>query len=303
MRRLTLGGMLAALALFPAGALARAPHATVLSVDRHHHTLQLVDAGHVVHAYRYRGRLPRLGLGAVVSFRRSRRTISQVTLTAPASGVVSFYAQVVRASAGSVRVRLGDGSILRLAAPASSATRNLTPGVTVLIRASANAKGRRAFALSVPATTTAGGTVASGADPSADDQTAEGAITQVSAVGLAIGTDSGTLSFAVDPSSGLTGGFAVGDVVDVAYHENPDGSLGGDDVEYAEQDASGQVSAVGDASITVSPQPAGTPLTITADPAQGLFDGILVGDQVDVAYHQAATGPVADSVDDQSWGT
>jgi hypothetical protein len=33
-----------------------------------------------------------------------------------------------------------------------------------------------------------------------------------------------------------------------------------------------------------------------------MFDGILAGDEVDVAYHQSAAGPVADSVDDQSWG-
>ena len=105
----------------------------------------------------------------------------------------------------------------------------------------------------------------------------------------------------MDLSSALTDGFAVGDVVDVSYAQNTDGSLTADDVEYAEQDASGQVTAVSSAGITVAGQGGGAPLTIAADPAQGLFDGILAGDEVDVTYHQSANGPVADSVDDQSW--
>jgi uncharacterized protein DUF5666 len=300
MRRLTLSGVLAALALFPAGADAGAPHATVLSVDRHHHTVQLVDAGHVVHAYCYRGRLPRLGLGDEVSFRRSALTLTHVTRIARTSGVVSFYAQVVRASSGTVRVRLGDRSVVRLTAPGSSRTGGLTPGITVLVRESAHAKGRRAITISVPATTTAAGTVGSG-DPSAQDQVAEGTITQVSSAALAIRTDAGSRSFSVDPSSGLTDGFAVGDLVDVSYAQNADGSESADDVEYAEQDVSGQVTAVSGASITVAGQASEAPLTITADPGQGLFDGILAGDEVEVTYHQSAGGPVADSVDDQSW--
>jgi uncharacterized protein DUF5666 len=302
MRCFTLSGVLAALALLPAGALAGAPHATVLSVDRHHRTLQLVDAGHLVHAYRYRGTVPRLGLSDAVSFRRSGRTISHVIRTAPASGVVSFYAQVVRASAGTVRVRLGDGSALRLSAPGSIRAQALTPGATVLIRESARARGHRTIAISLPATTTSGGTVASGGAPSAEDQVAEGTITRVSGGALAISADAGSLSFSVDPSSGLTDGFTVGDLVDVSYAQNADGSLSADDVEYAEQDASGEVTAVSDASITVADHGGGAPLTIAADPGQGLFDGILAGDVVDVAYHASAVGPVADSVDDQSWG-
>lgn len=301
MRRLTLGGVLATLALFPAGALAGTPRATVFSVDARHHTVRLVDAGHLVRAYRYRGKLPRLGLGDRVSFRRSGHTISHVVRTARASGTVAFYAQVVRASAGKMRLRLADGSALSLAAPVTIRIQGLTPGVTVLIRETVDARRHWTVTITLPPAATSSGTVGSGDDPSADDQVAEGTIAQVSGTGLAISTGSGSLSFSVDPSSGLTDGFAVGDVVDVTYAQNADGSLSADDVEYAEQDVSGAVTAVSDGSVTVADESGGPSQTIAADPAQGLFTGVLVGDQVDVTYHQSAAGPVADSVDDQSW--
>jgi hypothetical protein len=93
----------------------------------------------------------------------------------------------------------------------------------------------------------------------------------------------------------------VGDVVDVAYAQNPDGSLSADDVEYVEQDASGPVTAVNDGLITVADQASGVSDNITADPTSGLLDGVLPGDQVEVTYHQSAAGLVADAVDDQSW--
>jgi hypothetical protein len=299
MRRLTLVGMLAVLALFPAATLAGTPRATVLSVDRHHQTLRLVGADRLVHAYRYRGALPRLGVGDRVSFRRSGHTISHVTRTARASGAVSFDAQVVRSRSG-LRLRLADGTPLSLAAPLMRQVQSLPPGATVLIHEALDAGRRWTVTITPPTSMTSRGTVASGDDAPADDQVAEGTISHLSGTELTISRGTGNLGFAVDPSSGLTDGFAVGDVVDVSYAQNPDGSLSADDMQYVEQDASGEVTAVSGGRLTLAGQAGGEAVTIAG--GQGLFDGILAGDEVDVAYHQSAAGPVADSVDDQSWG-
>jgi len=308
MKRLTLGGALLTLALFPAGALAGTPRSTVFSVDARHHTIQLVDRGHLVHGYRYRGKLPRLGLGDRVAFRRSGRVISHVTRTARASGTVTFYAQVVRASSGKVRLRLTDGNAVSLpsrtaSAPPTVRIQGLTPGVTVLVSETLDAQGHWTITITLPPSATPGGPIAPGEDPGADDQVAEGTITQLSGTGLSVSTDSGTLRFSVDPAADLTSGFLVGDVVDVTYAQNADGSLVADDVEYAEQDASGVVTAVSDSSVTIGGQPDGSSATIAADPALGLFEGVAAGDTVDVTYHQSGPRLVADAIDDQSWGT
>ena len=325
MKRLMLAAGLAGLVVFPAGALAGTSRSKVLSVDTRHHTVHLVDAARAVHAFRYRGKLPRLVLGDSVSYTRSGHTISRVEKTARAFGTISFYAKVVRSGSRQVRLRLGDGSALRLAskqvskkakahaavastAPVTIQVRGLQPGETVLISETVDAQGRWTITITLPSspTTAAGGSTSgdgsggSGAS-SGDDQLAEGTITQVSDGRLAIRTGSATLTFSLDPTAGLTDGFLVGDVVDVSYHQNTEGSLSADDVEYVEQDAMGVVSAVGDASLTLVDDATGQPDTITADPDMGFFDGVNPGDQVDVTYHQSAAGYVADAVDDHLW--
>ena len=327
MKRLMLAAGLAGLAVFPAGALARPSHSKVLSVDARHHTVQLVDATHVVHALRYRGKLPRLGLGDSVSYRQSGHTISHVKKTARAFGTISFYATVVRSGARKVRLRLGDGSPFSLASKrvstkpvahaaalsAASVTlqvQGLTPGQTVLISETVDARGHWTITITLPsASTTAGGTSGSGAGTGAgdgeggdsgDDQLAEGAITQVSDSALTVTTDSGTLSFSVDPASGLIDGFLVGDVVDVSYSQNDDGSFTADDVEYVEQDATGVVSTVSDSSLTLVDDATGQSDTFSGDADMGVFDGVNPGDAVDVTYHQSAAGLVADAVGDDS---
>ncbi len=328
MRRLMLAAGLAALAVFPAGALANTSRAKVLSADARHHTVQLVDSKHVVRAYRLRGTLPHLGLGDTVTFRRSghSRTISNVKRTARPFGTLSFYAKVVRSGSKQVRLRLGDGNALRLSsnqvstrtvahaaaavstAPVTIQVQGLTPGETVLISETVDARGHWTITLTLPSTPAAGAGTTSGdgsgvgtGDDPGDDQLAEGAITQVSETGLAVSTASGTLRFAVDPTAGLTDGFLVGDVVDVSYYQSSDGSLNADDIEYVEQDASGVVSAVSAAGLTLTDEDTGQPDTFTGDPDLGLFDGVNPGDQVDVTYHQSAAGDVADAVDDQVW--
>jgi hypothetical protein len=111
--------------------------------------------------------------------------------------------------------------------------------------------------------------------------------------------DNGSMTFAVD-SSDITDGFQVGDVVDVTYTDNGDGTFDASDVEYVEQDSTGTVTAVSDGSMTFTDSDSGQPVTVTADPAAGVFDGIAVGDEVDVNYHQSGTQLVADEVDDGS---
>jgi hypothetical protein len=133
---------------------------------------------------------------------------------------------------------------------------------------------------------------------------ATGPITQVSGSSITIAADQGPMTFSVSDSD-ITDGFQNGDVVDVTYTQNSDGSLSATDVEYVEQDASGTVTSVSSNSLTLTDSSTGQPATFIADPNNGLqlctyaFDGVHVGDQVDVTYHQTAAGLVADSVDDQ----
>jgi hypothetical protein len=133
---------------------------------------------------------------------------------------------------------------------------------------------------------------------------ASGAITQVSGTGISINADQGPMSFSVN-SSDMTDGFQLGDVVDVTYTQNGDGTTSATNIQYVEQDANGTVTAVSSKSVTITDSGSGQPETFTADPSQGLqlstyaFDGVHVGDQIDVTYHQTASGLVADCVDDQ----
>lgn len=330
MKRLMLAAGMASLAVFPAGALANTSRAKVLSTDARHHTVRLVDSTHVVHAYRYRGTLPHLSLGDRVSFRRSghSQTITHVKKTGRAFGTTSFYAKVVRSGSKQVRLRLGDGSPFQLsakqvstktvahAAAVSTASvtiqvQGLTPGETVLISETVDARGHWTITLTLPTSSAAsGGGSTSGSgdgsgggsgDDSGDGQLAEGTITQVSGTGLAINTGSQILSFSADPSEDLTDGFLVGDVVDVSYYANGDGSFSADDVEYVEQDATGVVSAVSVSGISLVDDATGQTDTFSGDPGLGLFDGVNPGDHVDVTYHQSAAGPVADAVGDDAW--
>src|ERR1700736_715386 len=93
MKRLTLATGVALLVL-PASAMAASTSGRVLSVDARHHAIEVVDSSHVVHAYRYSGRLPQLHPGNRISFERSGRTIVQVKASSPTSRIVSFYGRV-----------------------------------------------------------------------------------------------------------------------------------------------------------------------------------------------------------------
>jgi hypothetical protein len=115
MKRVALAAAVVLLAL-PSGALAAARTGVVLSVDRAHHALQVVDGRHVVHAYRYRGRLPTVNAGSRISFHPAGRTITRVRARATPTRTVSYYAQVIRSSSRALELRLGDGSNLNFSA-------------------------------------------------------------------------------------------------------------------------------------------------------------------------------------------
>src|ERR1700759_4236573 len=220
MKRLTLAAGLAGLAVFPAGAMAATPRAKGLAGDARHHTIELVGAAHRVHAYDYRGRLPRLSLGDRVSYRRSGHTVSHVRKTARAFGTIAFYAKVVRSGSKQVHLRLGDGSAFslsskqvsakplahaaadpakRLAHAAAAAPTSVTlqiqglaPGEPVLVSQTVDGGGHWIITIPRPASspaaagggdTTTGGD--SGDDP-ADDQLPDGPINQVAATRIAV---------------------------------------------------------------------------------------------------------------------
>ena len=164
----------------------------------------------------------------------------------------------------------------------------------------------------------AGILVADSVDPTGSSSTAgdcapsydaSGTITQVSPDAVTISTDQGAQTFNVDPSSGLTDGYQAGDLVDVTYSVNPDGSMVASDVEFVEQEATGQVSSVttstGGGSLTLTDDTTGQPEVFVTDPNHGVqinaraFNGISVGDSLDVTYHQSAGRLVADTVSEQ----
>jgi hypothetical protein len=389
MKRIFLASVVLLLAL-PGSALAAGRSGVVLSVNPAKQLIQVVDGGHVVHAYRYRGRLAGVRAGSRISFQLAGGRISRVRIGSARSRTVSFYARVLRSSRAGLSLRLGDGNDVKFAAgqvkhaPTASASgsrhppiahvarsanvsrsvsiaiQGLEPGVTVLVTESVDGSGNVVITITLPASVAGvgGAQQASGVvgDVSSDSfvlatadgselrlhaapsllaglnlracdtvlvtyhqaaqrliadtvqstgsstsgdcsdstpaQHVAGTITQVSAGGLTISSDHGAVTFTV-ASSDITAGFQPGDLVDVTYSQN-----NATDVEYVEQDASGTVRAVSAGSITIT---AGSQTkTFAADPSQGMFDGIAVGDQVGVVYHQSSGQLVADSVDDGS---
>jgi hypothetical protein len=191
----------------------------------------------------------------------------------------------------------------------------LAPGTIVLITERVAPDGHTTITVTLPAGSLApgggqqsGGQHPAGGQPNGGDGSQAsgdmvGTITQISptADGLTISAGGRSVTFACDPAQDLADGFAVGDVVDVTY-DTSNGSLVAGDVEYVEQDASGTVTAVSGASITITDSDTGQPLTIVADPAEGMFDGVSVNDAVVVTYHQSAGQLIADVVDDGTAG-
>jgi hypothetical protein len=398
MKHYSLAVAAVALAL-PGSALAASPNGVVLSVDRAHHAIEVVDSGHVAHAYHYRGFLPKVHPGSHITFNRSGRTISHVTIDSNLSRTVAFYGRVVRSSRSGLVLRLADGTKLKLSSKQVSPTRHkpgkrqkphkhlmhaadlqvsaggitidiqgLQPGVTILVNETIDQAGNSTITITLPPPSAPGvygqhqtsgivtevatdafmvqtpdgsdlrlhiaqGDLANlnlqtcdtvdviyhqdanilvadnvhstGTSPSGDctsGRDATGTITDVSGMSLTITTqDQQSMTFTVD-SADITSGYQVGDVVDVSYTSDSNGTLAADDVEYVEQNASGTVTSVSGGSMTITDNTTGQPETFVADPSEGMFDGITSGDQVDLTYHQAGGQLVADSVGDQTGG-
>ena len=155
---------------------------------------------------------------------------------------------------------------------------------------------------------TATSTGASTSGDCAPSEDVAGAITAVSSDSVTVASDQGPVTVNVDPTSGLTDGFQVGDVVDVTYSQAADGSLVASDISYVESDASGQVTSVTNSSdggsLTITDDDSGASETFIANPGGvevdgHAFSGVQPGDEVDVTYHTAAGQLVADTVSEQ----
>ena len=201
------------------------------------------------------------------------------------------------------QVTTGDGSVLNLDMAADTLA-NLNLSYCDQVTVSYHEDSGVLIADSVDDTGASTTGVCAGDGSSAASEDAVGTITSVSGSSVTIdqGLGQGALTFTVDDPS-ITDGFSVGDVVDVTYTEDADGTLDAGDVEYVENDATGVVTSVGAGSLTITDDSTGDPDTFTADPGAGMFDGVQIGDEVDVSYHVAAGGDVVDNVDDSGSGS
>ena len=240
--------------------------------------------------------LQRLHLGTLISFNRSGRHISGVKVVSASSRTVSFFARALKIGPHQLIVRATDGSKLTFGPkpPVTLKLHGLAAGQKARFTATLDRHGHVTITITSTFTggaqaTTTGGTPTT-TTPASQPQDAVGTITQVASDQLTIQTADGRRqSWSVDPTSGLTDGFLVGDLVDVTYDP---GSTTASDVEYVENTISGIATALTIGSVTVGNQ------TFLADP-ETIVD-VLVGDQLTIDYHTAAAGLVADEVDDQA---
>lgn len=226
-----------------------------------------------------------------------------ITITLPsAPGPQNASGVVTEVDADAFMLQAGDGSELLLhMAPDVLSNLNLQACDTVDVSYHQDA------GILIADNVSDTGSSSSGDCAPTDD--ANGVIQQVSGNSVTISSDHGQLTFSVDPSSGLTDGFQVGDLVDVTYTQNGDGTLNATDVQFVEEEANGTVTSVTTAanggSLTIADDDTGQSETFNADPNNGVqinaraFNGVSVGDNVDVTYHQSAGQLVADTVSDQ----
>ena len=136
--------------------------------------------------------------------------------------------------------------------------------------------------------------------PPTEDSTddAIGPITQLTLSSATISTPIGPMRFAA--TIDLTSDFLVGDTVDVSYAQGGHGTLIATDIGPNDYDAIGVVSAVSAGSVTITDSTTGKPRTFTDDPSHDTFEGISVGDRVDVSYYYSNGYIVVDYVTDLS---
>ncbi len=235
----------------------------------------------------------------------------QITETTDANGNVTITITLVsqtgqQSASGAVTevdsdafmVRTSDGSDMRFHMAADALSNlNLSSCNTVDVTYHQDAGMLIADTVNITGSSTSGDCA-----PTSD---ATGRITAVSSDSITISTDSGPLTASVDPSSGLTDGFQVSDLVDVTYTQNSDGSMTATDVEFVEEETAGQVTAVttsgNGGSVTIVDDNTGQSETFVAG-TNGVqinshaFNGVSVGDHLDICYHESAGQLVADTV-------
>ena len=208
------------------------------------------------------------------------------------------------------------GDVPPPARPVAITILGLQPGVTVLIARTVGRDGRVTVKITLPASNV---TV---------QQTVSGVVTDLESGSFEIVDRGGAaLRFDVDRGRPSNLNLRECETVDVTYHQYGSLLIADDvragasappdctanpaaaGVEYAEHYASGRVTAVRSRSVTIIDADTGRSKRFVADPSQGpqlctyAFDGVHVGDQIDVTFHQSPTGMVADSVSDPGAGS
>ncbi len=178
MKRFALLATAAATLAIPAGAMAANTNTgVVLSTQRH--SLQVVNAGHAVNAYSYKSKLPRLHAGSEIKFSLAGHAISNVRVVG-VERTVSYYAHVVRTSAGQIVLGLSDGKTVSFtpsqiartsghlghaandepiahAASGVTLTLNLPPGTNVLVTEKVAKRGNVSIELTIVPANAGGG--------------------------------------------------------------------------------------------------------------------------------------------------
>lgn len=307
MKRLVLLAASAAACALPASAIASPSAGVVLAVSPHHHAIQIVDRSHVVHAYRYHGKVQSVRPGSKVHFKRQGAAIGKVKAGRHAARKVAFLATVKRVTASAVTFQLPDGRQLTFKAKQVKFAGTLAPGMRVLATELLRAGRPQALRVTVSHAANQGAGAAGGSStvdhsPSVSGPIdVNGTITKMSSSSVTITSlaDGSTMQFVANPDDDLMDGFLNGDQVTVTYNKLQDGALKASDVEYFDQDAVGTVVAVDSGSVTLQLDGTGAIQRYIDDPSDDMFDGVNVGDQeVDVTYHVASAGLVVDGIDD-----
>ena len=237
----------------PASAGAKPLQASVLRLDRKHHTVRVVTANHAVRSFRYSGKLgKRVRAGSRITADARGRVLRRVKPRGRVR-VLKFYGRVVSDGRKGLVLRLGDGKRLRLGGsgrghaavrpasadhPISISIEGLQPGQTVLVTITFDSSGGEIITIQITVSAGDGGgdPVGNGDggqidDNNGEDYVVDGTVTAVDpgAGTLAIDTADGHLVFTADPD--VLDGLSVGDNVEVDYAKDTStGDLIADDV-------------------------------------------------------------------------
>ncbi len=319
MKRFAFIATAAAALAIPASSMAASTGSGVV-LSAQSHSVQVVNAGHVVSAYSVRGSTSRLRTGSEISYRLSGHSISAVRVLG-STRTLSYYAHVVRNNAGQLVLSLGDGKTVSFkptqvkvskhheshAVPAHAASGftlvvNAPPGTSVLVTESIGTGANISVTITIEANGAGNG---GGNGGGSGDATASGTVTdvQLASFGIVDEQTGATTRFAMEPDSLAAINMSPCDTVTVSYRQDLSGlvadkvddsgtSDGGacDDngTYYPTQDAVGSITDMTPSSITISTDEG--PMTFPVLPSADLLDGFQYGDDVDVTYAQDPDG-------------